>query len=281
MARVVVPDRRVPKPSGRRRAQADRNPRPGAGESIPGLPGAGVVAREDEVTPIERGIALGVVGALVGAAALRRARARCARAAGPAGWGSSSRRCRPSAERTMPASRHSASRVCRVARGRRWEGAERLDLGRRGGRCEGARARRARAATARRANTKHSLSEFEARRLAPCRPVQEDSPTAYSPGRVERACEVGDDPAHHVVRRRGDRDELARRVEAGLAQRGDDVGEVGGVDRAHVESDRRARRTPAGAARSRARPRRGGRARRRSARRRRRAGSRPRRGSPR
>ena len=33
-------------------------------------------------------------------------------------------------------------------------------------------------ATARRANTKHSESELEASRLAPCRPVQEVSPTA-------------------------------------------------------------------------------------------------------
>ncbi len=43
-------------------------------------------------------------------------------------------------------------------------------------------------ATARRANTKHSLSELEASRLAPCRPVHEDSPTAYNPGNVECAC---------------------------------------------------------------------------------------------
>ena len=57
------------------------------------------------------------------------------------------------------------------------------------------------------------------------------------PGKGRARVEVGDDPAHHVVRRGGDRDELARGVEPGLAERGDDVGEVGGVDRAHVEAD--------------------------------------------
>ena len=45
------------------------------------------------------------------------------------------------------------------------------------------------------------------------------------PGHRRRAVEVGDDPAHAVVRRGGDRDELGRRVEARLAQRADDVGE--------------------------------------------------------
>ena len=50
--------------------------------------------------------------------------------------------------------------------------------------------------------------------------------------------QVGDDPAHRVVGRRGDRDELARGVEPGIAQRGDHVGEVRGVDRAHVQADR-------------------------------------------
>ena len=36
-------------------------------------------------------------------------------------------------------------------------------------------------------------------------PVHEHSPTAYRPGSVARAVEVGGDPAHHVVRRRRDR----------------------------------------------------------------------------
>jgi hypothetical protein len=42
------------------------------------------------------------------------------------------------------------------------------------------------ASAARRPNTKHSASEFEASRLAPCSPVQADSPIAYRPGSDER-----------------------------------------------------------------------------------------------
>ena len=52
---------------------------------------------------------------------------------------------------------------------------------------------------------------------------------------VRAAVEVGRDPAHHVVAGGGDRDELRRRVQPGLAQRGDDVGEAARVDVAHVE----------------------------------------------
>ena len=50
---------------------------------------------------------------------------------------------------------------------------------------------RERVLTARAANTKHSLSELEARRLAPCRPVHDASPTAYKPGERGARVEVG------------------------------------------------------------------------------------------
>ena len=88
--------------------------------------------------------------------------------------------------RTTPASRHSASRVARVAAG--GEGSSRSASSSPGFVRAGCRASFASAsATARRANTKHSLSEFDASRLAPCSPVHEDSPTAYRPSSVERA----------------------------------------------------------------------------------------------
>ena len=113
--------------------------------SGPGLPGDRVLAADEHVAEVERGVALGVVRALVRPAALgarERAagdqpgqRVRVLRAAG------SSPRC----VRTMPASRHSAARVAGV--GDRWRGelAQRLHLplARRG-------ERRARTATARR-----------------------------------------------------------------------------------------------------------------------------------
>ena len=53
-------------------------------------------------------------------------------------------------------------------------------------RMPGCAARRAPRAAARAPNTKHSVSELEASRLAPCRPVHEHSPTAYRPGSVAR-----------------------------------------------------------------------------------------------
>ena len=47
--------------------------------------------------------------------------------------------------------------------------------------------------------------------------------------------QVDDDAAHHVVRGGRNRDQLASGIEPGLAQGRDDVGEEGGIDRAHVE----------------------------------------------
>ena len=95
--------------------------------------------------------------------------------------------------------------------------------------------RRAPASAARRPKTKHSLSEFDASRLAPCRPVQAHSPTAYRRSTPVAPVEVGDDPAHHVVAGGRDRDALRHRVQAGLAQRADDVREAARVDHRHVE----------------------------------------------
>ena len=75
------------------------------------------------------------------------------------------------------------------------------------------------ASAARWPKTKHSESEFDASRLAPCRPVHAHSPTAYRPATVRAAVEVGGDAAHDVVARGRDRDPPRRRVVAGLAQR--------------------------------------------------------------
>src|SRR5438128_2217866 len=96
------------------------------------------------------------------------------------GCGSSSKLERPSPLRSMPAWRHSAARVVSVAAGGGGEASSSSSwrsLGRRGAGGGWASA----CATARRANTKHSLSELDASRLAPCRPVLDASPTAYSP----------------------------------------------------------------------------------------------------
>ena len=59
-------------------------------------------------------------------------------------------------------------------------------------------------------STKHSVSEFEASRFAPCSPVQAHSPTANRPGSEERPSRSVGDPAHHVVGGGGHRDRLLR-----------------------------------------------------------------------
>ena len=48
--------------------------------------------------------------------------------------------------------------------------------------------------------------------------------------------EVGENPSHHVVGRRRDRDQLLRGVQARFAQRADHVGKASGVDHAHVQA---------------------------------------------
>ena len=144
-----------------------------------------------------------------------RASAQCGDQRARAGAGRRRARAGPSPSRSRPASRHSASRLAGEIGWRRRR--------RRAGRPVGAarraraRARRAAARAARAPNTKHSVSEFEASRLAPCRPVHEHSPTAYSPASVARRVEVGRDPAHHVVRGRRDRDRARAR---GRSRRG-------------------------------------------------------------
>ena len=62
---------------------------------------------------------------------------------------------------------------------------------------------------ARAPNTSPSSSELLASRLAPWTPVHATSPAANSPGQRRPAVEIGDDAAHHVVRRRADRNAIA------------------------------------------------------------------------
>ena len=84
---------------------------------------------------------------------------------------------RSAALRSRPASRQTAWRVSRL-------GASTASLGSARGSPGAASSRPCSAA--RRPKTKHSLSEFEASRLAPCRPVQAHSPTAYRRSRGAR-----------------------------------------------------------------------------------------------
>jgi hypothetical protein len=64
-------------------------------------------------------------------------------------------------------------------------------------------------------------------RLAPCRPVNAISPTAYSPSRSVRAAQIGHHPAAGVVRRRHHRDRLPGHVEAVFQAFGVNVGKMG------------------------------------------------------
>ena len=229
---------------------------------------------------IERGIELRDGPSAGGRRDSRCARARCARAAGPADGDPRAGVAgpRPSGRCRRPAT---APRASRGRRAGARELAQRRDLaparpgivsGRgRGERVEDGAAGEDEALAERVRGEAVGAVQARAGGLA----------DGIQPGQARARVQVGDDPTHHVVRRRGDRDQLARRVEARLAQRGDDVGEVARGRSRACRGRPRARRTPAGAARSRGRPRRAGRARRRSARRPRRAGSRPRRGSPR
>ena len=117
-----------------------------------------------------------------------------------------------------PASRQTASRVSAGGGSKRHVGGSR--------RRPGLGLAPSAAAAARAPRTKHSLRLLEASRLAPWRPVQAHSPTASRPGSELRPVEVGGDAAHHVVRGGRDRDGLGGRVEAGLAQGLEDVGEA-------------------------------------------------------
>ena len=73
------------------------------------------------------------------------------------------------------------------------------------------------ACAARAPKTSPSSSELLASRLAPWTPVQATSPAANSRGTEVRAPLVGVDAAHHVVRRRTDRNPIARQVETDAA----------------------------------------------------------------
>ena len=102
--------------------------------------------------------------------------------------------------------------------------------------------------------TTPSVRLFDASRLAPCTPVQATSPTAYRPGSDGRAVEAGRHAAAREVGGRGDRDAVARRVDAdlpaGLGDRREAgveaLAEVGGVEEDVVVDAGRAPRPCAG-----------------------------------
>ncbi len=144
-------------------------------------------AVDDDVAAVERGVALGVVAAGVGAAALL--------AGERAGGDQRARAGAVCEQRLRPLGvRDDAGVACRAARA--WRARRPAARGARAGgrarrprpRAWRRRARRARQAPRGAPKTKHSLSELDASRLAPCRPVQEDSPTAYRP--AERRARV-------------------------------------------------------------------------------------------
>ena len=129
--------------------------------------------RQDGVVVVELGIEIGVVAPPVGAAALL--------AGERAGRHEARERVRVGAQRVEargvalePGVAPTGPRASRAraasTRGRAAAPARR-GAGRRA-------ARPAPRSAARRPNTKHSVSEFEASRLAPCRPVHAHSPTA-------------------------------------------------------------------------------------------------------
>ena len=175
------------------------------------------------------------------------------------GWGSSARACRPVGVA------HEAG----VAPQRRAG----LGAGRLRARAPSAARRPRRAArtrppsAARAPKTKHSRQRVGGQAVGAVQAGARALADGVEPGHRRRAVEVGDDPAHAVVRRRRHGDELGRRIEPRLAQRADDVGEQQRVDRAHVEVDARRARSRSSSTTSRAPPRRAARARRRSARR--------------
>ena len=198
-----------------RRAEAAQQ----GGASGPAL-GAHAAARpDDEVDAVEARGRGGGVGAPVGAARLapreRGGRDQPRERVGVAEQALEA----PRASRRGPAFAQTAARVASVGGSKR----QRRQRGRRRPRVLGARA----ASAARAPKTKHSLSEFDASRLAPWRPVHAHSPTAKRPGRVERPVEVGDDPAHQVVGGGRHRDRLRRRARGPASrERRDDVGEA-------------------------------------------------------
>ena len=82
------------------------------------------------------------------------------------------------------------------------------------------------AVAARAPNTSPSSSELLARRLAPCTRVHATSPAANRPGDRRAPGEVGVDAAAHVVRRRADRQQVARRSRARPAAGVGDAGKT-------------------------------------------------------
>ncbi len=124
---------------------------------------------EDDVDAVEGGVGLRAVGAQVAAARLAPASAAPARSPAPAGRG---RRSAARGRRGCASARRSA----RPRRGSLRSAGRSATPG--GAGAPAAAVSSSAAAAARPPKTKHSLSELEASRLAPCRPVQEHSPTA-------------------------------------------------------------------------------------------------------
>ena len=146
----------------------------------------------------------------------------------PAGRGRRAARASSSASRSGPARRQTASRVASVGGSKRHSGGS----GAAGGRRLVERRRRGAAAE----------DEALAERVGgePVGAVQAGAGALAD--RVEArqrgaAVEVDRDPAHRVVGGGGDRHRLGARVEPGLGQRLEDVGEAGRVELAQVELD--------------------------------------------
>ena len=80
-------------------------------------------------------------------------------------------------------------------------------------------------------NTTASSSEFEARRFAPCAPVEVTSPQAHKPIDGAASLRVDQDAAHVIMRRRRHGDGLVHRIDpgrlAGRNHRGEFLGNAG------------------------------------------------------
>ena len=193
-----------------------------------------VAPRDHGVVPVERRVVLAGSPTRWCAPRLSSRAARMRAISRASGCGSSSSASRaPSASRTMPASRHSASRVSR-------------DRHRESASAAGASPARRRSAARRAPRSAGAPAEHEALASASSRPAgwrragrcRRTRRRRRGPATVERAVEVGDDAAHHVVRGGRDRDR-ARASGRGPTSRSaaTTFGKRAGSTRAHVEAD--------------------------------------------
>ena len=156
------------------------------------------------------------------------------------------RRSRPSRSRTTPACRDMAA-----ARAGRTAG---FTPGRAAGAAAAGRAAPAASrpsrSPARRPVIRASVRELDARRLAPCTPVDAASPTAYRPGDRGPPVHAGPDAAARVVRAGRDRDRLGRPGRCRAPGTGGHRGEIpfqhGAAQRGGVQPQVIARPVPAG-----------------------------------